>query len=237
LTRPGWSETRRHITALRDLRHSHVEADLQTLFCSHSCSLRSFLVDSYVNIHAPCLRFSVPAVRHVVRLRPATKASRRCASGANPPIRVHLCWPRYRHRIRCSQDTESSGHHARHLPRGTSVPRNPRRNELHSREWAGLWNAGESISSSQSSVTSDALGLTSLVPSAGTIAGTIEIEIMATADTNAEQQFEVESIWTGVGVAVVSPSGPDILLDPDGTDPRNKLATGPASGRIKLLPY
>lgn len=48
------------------------------------------------------------------------------------------------------------------------------------------------ISSSQSSVTSDALGLTSLVPSAGTIAGTIEIEIMATADTNAEQQFEVE---------------------------------------------
>jgi hypothetical protein len=59
---------------------------------------------------------------------------------------------------------------------------------------------------------------------------------MATADTNAEQQFEVESIWTGVGVAVVSPSGPDILLDPDGTDPRNKLATGPASGGSNCYP-
>jgi hypothetical protein len=56
------------------------------------------------------------------------------------------------------------------------------------------------LSSLQVPVTSDALGLASLAPSAGAITGALEIKIMATAGTDFSQQFELESIWTGPSV-------------------------------------
>jgi hypothetical protein len=93
------------------------------------------------------------------------------------------------------------------------------------------------LSSAQSSVTSDGLGMASPVPSAGAIAGPIEIEIMATAGTNAVQQFEVESIWTNVGVADVSPGGPDTLREHEGTDPIKRWREKNGFRRIELLPY
>jgi hypothetical protein len=51
------------------------------------------------------------------------------------------------------------------------------------------------LASSQVTVASDSAGLASVLPTAGSLPGMIEIEIVASAGTNAIQQFELESIW------------------------------------------
>jgi hypothetical protein len=51
------------------------------------------------------------------------------------------------------------------------------------------------LGSSQVAVASDVSGLASVLPTAGSLPGMIEIEIIATAANGATQKFELESIW------------------------------------------
>jgi IPT/TIG domain len=51
------------------------------------------------------------------------------------------------------------------------------------------------LGSSQASVLTDAAGVASVLPTAGSLPGMVEIEILASAGPAAIQQFELESIW------------------------------------------
>jgi hypothetical protein len=72
------------------------------------------------------------------------------------------------------------------------------------------------LGSSQAHVFSDLNGLASLVPSAGSVSGALEIEVVASVGTSATQQFEVEALWpvataggsgtTGAAPAATKPS-------------------------------
>jgi hypothetical protein len=51
------------------------------------------------------------------------------------------------------------------------------------------------LGSSQASILTDSAGLASVLPTAGSLPGMIEIEIVATTGVGATQFFELESIW------------------------------------------
>jgi IPT/TIG domain len=69
------------------------------------------------------------------------------------------------------------------------------------------------LASTQTALTSDANGLASLTPSPGSIAGAVEIEVMATAGLSGLQQFELESIWMlSAGSNTPGPGGTTTLL-------------------------
>jgi hypothetical protein len=51
------------------------------------------------------------------------------------------------------------------------------------------------LGSSHTSIISDSAGLASVLPTAGSLPGMIEIEIVATTAAGATQFFELESIW------------------------------------------
>jgi hypothetical protein len=93
------------------------------------------------------------------------------------------------------------------------------------------------LSSSQSSVASDALGLASLLPSAGAITGAIEIKIMATAGASAAQHFGLESIWTGPSVGGENASVPTSIPRPRQV-PSIDISRHATSGKRRdLQPY
>ena len=64
------------------------------------------------------------------------------------------------------------------------------------------------LGSSQVSITSDSFGLATLVPTAGSVTGPVEIEVVAFAGSSASQFFELESIqpivWFGSAIAIES---------------------------------
>jgi hypothetical protein len=93
------------------------------------------------------------------------------------------------------------------------------------------------LSSLHVSVTSDALGLASLMPSAGAITGAIEIKIMATAGTDFSQQFELESIWTGPSVGGDNAQAPAAIQTPKRAAPIDDSRDETANRWRGLQPY
>lgn len=112
------------------------------------------------------------------------------------------------------------------------------------------------LGSAQTTITSDANGLATLTPSAGSASGAVEIEVLATAGTSASQQFELESIWllppggspgqSGSSTATLLPSKRGIWNCPDEDDlcefrsaaarRREEQSTGKAGAHRLLKP-
>jgi len=63
------------------------------------------------------------------------------------------------------------------------------------------------LSSSQTVLMSDAAGLASLTPSAGSVSGAVEIAIQASAGISALQNFELESAWIATATGGSSRGG------------------------------
>jgi hypothetical protein len=69
------------------------------------------------------------------------------------------------------------------------------RPDYDARDSNGQYDGPVILSSTQTVINSDDNGLVSITPTAGAFTGAVEIEVTATAGTNASQQFEVESWW------------------------------------------